>query len=101
MSKTVKTWLTVATLLVVAGLTSLTVIMTVNGWDFSRLATERYETNTYESDDQITDISIKTDTADIVFIPSDNGKYKVTCYETEKVKHYVSVSEGMLTVTVV
>lgn len=96
-----KVWLTIATVLVIVGVIIFTASMTVNGWDLTELSTVKYETNEYEFNEEIEDISIKTDTADIVFVPSDNGKCKVVCYEAENVKHSVSVADGVLTVNAV
>lgn len=101
MNETMKTWLIAAVLLVAIGLIAVAVIMTINGWDFTKLGTGKYETNTYEINGEFTNISIKTDTADIVFAPSDDGKCKVVCYEAKKVKHSVTVEGGELTVNVV
>ncbi|MBQ7315332.1 MAG: DUF4097 family beta strand repeat protein [Clostridia bacterium] len=101
MSKTMKTWLIVAASLVVIGLIAFAVIMTINDWDFTKLGTGKFETSTYELNEEFCNISIKTDTADIVFVPSDDEKCKVVCYEAENVKHSVSVADGVLTVNVV
>jgi hypothetical protein len=101
MSKTMKTWLIVAASLVAIGLIAFAVIMTINGWNFTKLDTEKYKTNTYEPNKEFSNISIKTDTADIVFIPSDDEKCKVVCYEEENAKHSVSVTDGVLTINVV
>ena len=101
MSKTMKIWLIVAALLVAIGLIVFAAIMTINGWDFTKLGTKKYQTNTYELNEEISNISIKTDTADIVFLLSDNEKSKVVCYEENNMKHSVSVVDGMLTVKMV
>lgn len=101
MSKTMKTWLIVAASLVAIGLIAFAVIMTINGWDFIKLGTGKYETNTYELNEEFSNISIKSDTADIVFVSSDDEKCKVVCYEEENAKHSVSVADGVLTVNVV
>ena len=62
------------------------------------LSTAKYETNTYEVSDAFDGISIDTDTADIVFAFSDNGKCRVECHEEEKAKNSVTVEEGTLTI---
>lgn len=58
-----------------------------------------YETNTYEVNEEFTNISINTETANIVFVPSEDGKCKVVCYEEENMKHSVSAVNGVLTVS--
>ena len=62
---------------------------------------KNYETNTYEVKEAFNKILIKTDTADITFLPSDDGKCKVICYEQEKKYHSVEVNNGTLTVKVI
>ncbi|MBE7087439.1 MAG: DUF4097 domain-containing protein [Clostridiales bacterium] len=101
MSKTIKIWLIIAASLVILGVAIFAISMASVGWDFTKLSTGNYETNTYDVTEEFADISIKTDTADIVFMPSDDGKCKVICYEESKVKHSVSVVDGVLTVDTV
>ncbi len=100
MSKKTKIWLVIATSLVVVGLILFTVVMTVYHWDFTKLSTEKYETNTYEISQPFRAISMNTDTADILFVVSDEGMGRVVCYEEENSKHSVSVQEGNLSISV-
>ena len=93
-------WLMVATLLVILGTTVFGVAACSVGWDFTKFSTRKYETNTYEVHEEFSNISMQTDTADILFVPSDDGKCKVVCYEWERQKHSVAVQEGALIVTV-
>ena len=60
-----------------------------------------YETNIYEVNEEFNNISIKTDTADIAFVLSDDGMCRVVCYEDAKISHSVEVQNGTLTVNVV
>ena len=60
-----------------------------------------YETNIYEINEEFNNISIKTDTADIAFVPSNDGMCRVACYEEAKISHSVEVQNGTLTVNVV
>lgn len=96
MSKAVKVWLTIATVLVVLGVLIFGVVMTINHWDFSRLGTVKYETNTYEFDEAFRDLSIHTDAADLLFVPSDDETCKVVCYERQMMHHTVEVKNGTL-----
>lgn len=98
MKKATKIWLIIAALLVVAGLALFTAAMSAYRWNFTRLSTVTYETNTYEISEIFTNISIDTDTADIIFLPSPDGKCRVECCEEEKAKHSVTVQEGTLTI---
>jgi hypothetical protein len=93
-----KVWLSIAACLVLLGCILFVGVMTTLGWDFTKLATVKYETNTYEISEEIENISINADTADIVFALSDDGKCTVVCHEEEKVKHSVTVTDGILTV---
>ena len=60
-----------------------------------------YETNIHEINEEFNNISIKTDTADIAFVPSNDGMCRVACYEEAKISHSVEVQNGTLTVNVV
>ena len=60
----------------------------------------KYETNTYEVGKAFSDISMTTDTADIIFALSDDGKCKVECYEKENAKHSVTVENDVLVVRI-
>ena len=59
-----------------------------------------YETNIHEVNEKFNNISIKTDTADIAFVPSADGMCKVVCYEEAKKRHSVEVQNGTLTIKV-
>ena len=96
MSTTIKILLAVAAVLIISGLILFTLLMMSNEWDFSKLSTEKYETNTYDIVDSFENIQIDTDTANITFALSDDAKSKVVCYEREKVYHSVSVSNGTI-----
>ena len=100
MKKGVKIWLIVAAALVGAGLLLFVSVMAVNRWDFTKLGTGKYETNTYELHEEFSNISIKTDTADIVFAPSEDGVCRVICYEEEKAKHFAIVQDETLSIQV-
>ena len=74
MKKATKIWLIIAALLVVAGLVLFAAAMSAYRWNFTRLSTVTYENNTYEISEIFTNISIDTDTADIIFLPSPDGR---------------------------
>ena len=101
MRKTTKIWLIIAVSLVLVGSIIFTGIMSVLKWDFRKLSTVKYQTNLYEITENFDDISIKTDTADIVFAVSDDGKCKVGCYEDKKEKHSVTVQGNTLVINIV
>ena len=101
MSKKTKIWLVIATFLVVIGLIMSTAVMSTYNWDFTKLSTEKYETNTHEIIEEFSSISINTDTADILFATSDDDTCRVVCYEEEKVYYPVTVKDGTLTINTV
>ena len=92
-----KVWLIFAAALVLAGCILFAGIMTRLGWDFARLETANYETNTYEITQVFDSISVNSDTADITFVFSEDGKCRVECYEEEGRTHCVAVEDGTLT----
>lgn len=99
MSKNTKIWLIAGVFLVIIGLITFAAVMTSYRWDFTKLSTVKYISNTYQVTEAFESISIDTDTADIVFSDSDNSTCKVICYEQENVKHTVTVQDGTLTVS--
>ncbi len=96
-----KVWLIIAASLVLIGCILFAGVMTTLGWDFTKLATVKYETNTYEISEAFDGIFVNTDTADIHFAPSDNEICKVICYEPDNAKHSVIIQDGTLTIDVV
>lgn len=99
MSKRAKIWLIAAASLVTVGAILFAVVMTVYHWDFSRLSTDRFETNTYEISEKFSDIKVNTDTADILFAASSDHTSRVVCHEGKNVKHSARVQDGTLTVS--
>ena len=100
MKKSTKAWLITAGSLVLLGCIIFVCTMSVLKWDFQKLSTVKYETNTYDVTDAFNDISLTTDTADIIFALSDDGKCRVECYEEENAKHSVTVENNELVVKI-
>ena len=100
MKKATKAWLIAAGILILTGCVLFAVLLSGLKWDFSKLSTGKYETNIYEVDKTFGNISFTTDTADISFALSDDGKCRVECYEEENAKHSVSVEDDILTVKI-
>ena len=98
MTKKTIVWLIIGAFLVVLGCAVFGGVMMALKWDFLKLSTIVYETNEYEFSEKIEDISVALDTADLVFVPSNDSKIRVTCYEAENQKHSVSVKDGALVV---
>ncbi len=95
-----KIWLIIAASLVLIGCILFTGVMTMLRWNFTALSTAEYETNTYEIREAFDSISINSDTADIVFAFSDDGKCRVECCEEENAKHSVTVENNILVVKI-
>ena len=69
-------------------------------WDFNKLSTTKYETNTFNIENDFSNISIKTDTADIILLSSENENCKVVCYEQANIKHSVEIKDGTLKINI-
>lgn len=95
MSKT-KKWLIAGALLTVAGLIIFSGALAASDWRFDVLSTNKYQTTTYEISDDFYGISVDTDTVNIAFSPSQDGKCKVVCFEDTRTKHSVSVENAEL-----
>ena len=93
-----KLWLIIATSLILIGCIIFTVVMFKLKWNFYKLSTIDFETNQYEIDEEYSDIKIIGNTADVVFVASNDSKSVITCFESEKEKHIVSVKDKVLTI---
>lgn len=100
MSKAIKKLFIAAAFLTISGSVIFIGAMAALGFDFSKLSTMKYETNTYEVSGGFDKISIDTDITDIVFARSDDESCKVVCFEAERMKHSVRCSNGTLTIGV-
>lgn len=98
MNTTTKIWLIVAISLIVGGSIIFVAVMSSINWNFHKLSTTDYTTNTYTSAADFQDISIDTTTAEITFLPSEDGSTRVSCYELEKVPHTVTFDDGKLVI---
>lgn len=101
MGKTTKVLLVIGASLILIGCVLFAGVMSMLKWDFAKLSTTKYETNTYTIDRAFSGITVYADTADIAFVLSDDGVCKVECYEEKKVKYAVTVEEDTLVVKVV
>ena len=98
MSKKTKIWLTAAASFVFLGCLILGGVLVVAKGDFYKLSTSRYETNSHEIGQNFENVSVVTDTADVTFLPAEDGKVSVVCYEQKKVKHTVTVTGDTLVI---
>jgi len=93
-----KTICILAAILILSGMSLFTCAVVASDFDLSKLSTEKYDTKTYELGEEFSDISIKTDTANIVFALSEDDTCKVVCFESKKRPHNVSSEDGKLTI---
>jgi DUF4097 and DUF4098 domain-containing protein YvlB len=101
MKASTKIWLIAAAALILVGALILCCVMIETKGEFMKLNTDNYETNHYAVEEEFSGIKTITDTADIEFVLSDDGKVKVTCYEKSKIRHSVSVKDGVLMIEAV
>ena len=98
MGKTMKIWLIAAVALLLIGGVLFGGAMMLLKWDFTKLNTQKMQTNTHEPAGEIQSILVETREADVSFLPSDTDTCRVVCYEKEKAKHTVEIVDGVLTI---
>ncbi|MBQ7475680.1 MAG: DUF4097 family beta strand repeat protein [Clostridia bacterium] len=91
-----KVFTVVAVILLAAGAAVFAYAFAAAGFDFSKLGTAKYETNTYAADGKFERIVIDAKESDVTLKPSADGKFSVVCFEREKMKHSASVEDGTL-----
>lgn len=101
MKRGTKVWLWIAGGLVLLGVILLLAALALNQWDFSALGGVKLETRTVDIVEAFENISIVTDTEDLVFLPSDDGTSRAVLYEEKDTTHLVSVENGTLRIETV
>lgn len=97
-----KKWFVVSALVLIAvGTLLFTAAFIASGFDFSKLDTAKYETHTYTATENFEMIEIKSDEANIILKPSEDGELKVDCTERKNVKHEVFVENNTLRIIAV
>lgn len=96
--KKMKIWLIVAAILSVVGLTVLAISLVGVGFDFEKIDNVNEVIGVYDPDGEFDTVFAELETADIRFLPSEDGKVKVVCHEREDVRHSVSVQDGKLVI---
>ena len=94
-------WLIVAASLVVAGALLFVGALMMARFDFKMFGSVKYDTNSYEFEETIGDITVDTNTAHVKILPSDDGVVRVVCKEEEKLQHTVTVEDGTLSIRLV
>lgn len=96
MSRAAKIWIIAAFALILIGGAVFAASMQRNGWDFGSLGSGKLVTRTVDVSERFDSISIKSDTEDIAFLPSEDGKCRVVFEEREKEPLNAAVIDGVL-----
>lgn len=98
MSKTVRNWLIAAAALIFAGAILFAATLALCGWDITKLGTVDYVETTLEPSGDFKNIAVNVYTTDLKFLPSEDGKCRIECYEDEMVVHTAKVRDGALVI---
>ena len=96
LSNTAKKWLKASAALIAAGLLTFSLTACAAGFRIGEILLGKYIDSTYELTESFSDIEINGDTADIIFVKSEDGKAKVVCHERESDTATVAVEGGTL-----
>lgn len=88
----------VAVVMIVAGLAVSAGALFMLDFDFTKLNTISFVTNTYEIDEEISSISVNGAECDVRILPSEDGSCKVVCQESDKISHTIDVENNELVV---
>lgn len=100
MKKSTKKSLQIALLLCIVGLVICLVSFVAVGFDIKKMSTVTYETNTHEVNEDFSNITIKTETADLHFVQWEEEGCKIVCHEEARVRHTATVQDETLVITV-
>ncbi len=100
MSKAFKILSVVAVILILAGVAVFLFALNEADFDFTKLATQKLVTNTYEITDSFENIKIDVNTTDVTLVLSDDGKCRVEFLEEENVKHIAKALDNTLIIGV-
>ncbi len=99
MKRSSKIWLILAAVLVLAGTLSFVLIMSKQNWDFTSVGSVKPVESEFEITEPFRNISISSDTEDILIRKSPDGKIRVAFKEPEYIEPSVSVQNGTLMVS--
>ena len=91
-------WIITAVVLLIAGVLICGISFRNFGFNFRKLNTAAYVTNTYDVNDRFRNITIHGDTENIRFVYAEDGKCRIVCYEEENDLHNVRVVDQTLTI---
>ncbi len=89
----------IAGILIILGIVLFAVVLASNGWELAKLNTAKYQSNSYVIEEDFQNISVNTDTADVLFVLSADEMCRVECYERENTAHRVSAQDGTLEIS--
>ena len=98
MSKTKKIWIIVASCLLALGFIICVFISIVTNFDFGRFNSMSSEHNEYVFENDFDSVSVDVAVSKVTITKSDSKECRVECDEVSKMKHYVSVENGTLTI---
>ncbi len=101
MNKCKKKWILVATVLTIVGAVIFAGVLAVVKFDFTKLSTQKLETNTYEFNEDFESISVNAETAAVTFVPSEDDICRIECVEEESLTHSAKIENGTLTIAAV
>ena len=96
MGSKAKGWLLIACACILAGVLLYGGLLFRHSWNVSAVFGTKLETVTEEIRGSFRDVTIRGDTEDIVFRPSEDGKCRVVFREHKNEKHTASVKDGTL-----
>lgn len=98
MKITKKNIMIVAVILIVAGIFLSFGALASMDFDFNKLNTRSFVTNTYSVDEEFTNISVEGAECDIRLLPSEDASCRVVCNEGDKISHSVTVKDNTVTI---
>lgn len=98
MKKAKKVAIIVAVCMIVIGFVSALISLVCVGFDFAKVDTQGWKTNTYEIEEVFDNISIDGLEAAVTLVPSTDDTCKVVCTENDNVYDEIKVADNTLTV---
>lgn len=98
MKITKKNIMIIAVVLIVAGIFLSFGALASMDFDFNKLNTLSFVTNTYSVDEEFTNISVEGAECDIRLLPSEDASCRVVCNESDRISHSVTVKDNTLTI---
>ena len=101
MSKKIKIWIIIASLIMLLGTMIFTISIIAVGGDLMNLSTNKFQTNEYQITEEFNSITIITNTADIEVVSSNAQISSVTCFEEKNLNHAVTIEDKTLKIELV